>query len=114
MKTFEFLNRVELRGIVGSEPKITEVGGTAAARFPLCTNETCRDSAGTVCIETTWHSVTAWAGPRVCNLADIHKGDAVHVEGRLGYNYYTCPSGEQRSAVEVRVTRMHKVSAAGE
>ena len=38
----EFLNRVELRGRVGHDPKVFTIGDSQVARFSLATNEAFR------------------------------------------------------------------------
>ena len=42
----EFLNRVELRGRVGHDPKVFSVGDAQVARFSLATNEAFRGKSG--------------------------------------------------------------------
>ena len=61
----EFLNRVELRGRVGHDPRITNVGESQVARFSLATNEAFRGKNGELREEVTWHNVTAWAGRNI-------------------------------------------------
>ena len=68
------INRVELRGNVGSEPRINEVGESKVIRFSLATNETFKDRNGVLKEETTWHSVSAWAGRGMPDFNEIKKG----------------------------------------
>ena len=57
----EFLNRVELRGRVGHDPKVFSVGDAQVARFSLATNEAFRGKSGELREEVTWHNISAWA-----------------------------------------------------
>ena len=102
----EFLNRVELRGRVGHDPKIISVGDAQVARFSLATNEAFRGRNGELREETTWHNVAAWAGRNIMDLKDIRKGGFVSVVGRLRQNRYTGNDGVERTVVEVVAGRL--------
>ena len=97
----EFLNRVELRGRVGHEPKVFSVGEGQVARFSVATNEAFRGRNGELREETTWHNVTAWAGRNIMDFKDIHKGIFVTLTGRLRNTRFTGSDGNERSLVEV-------------
>ena len=57
----EQLNRVELRGVVGSV-RLQKIGNTQVANFTVATSLAYKDRSGSPIIETTWHNVTAWEG----------------------------------------------------
>ena len=97
----EFLNRVELRGRVGHDPRITSVGDSQVARFSVATNEAFRGKNGDLREETTWHNITAWAGRNIMDFKDIRKGCFVSVVGRLRNNKYVGNDGNERYVVEV-------------
>ena len=97
----EFLNRVELRGRVGHDPRITNVGESQVARFSLATNEAFRGKNGELREEVTWHNVTAWAGRNIMELKDIRKGIFVSLVGRLRNTRFTGNDGNERYIVEV-------------
>lgn len=97
----EFLNRVELRGRVGHDPRITNVGDSQVARFSLATNEAFRGKNGELREEVTWHNVTAWAGRNIMELKDIRKGIFVSLVGRLRNTRFTGNDGNERYIVEV-------------
>ena len=97
----EFLNRVELRGRVGHDPRITNVGESQVARFSLATNEAFRGKNGELREEVTWHNVTAWAGRNIMELKDIRKGIFVSLVGRLRNTHFTGNDGNERYIVEV-------------
>ena len=102
----EFLNRVELRGRVGHDPKIFSVGDAQVARFSVATNEAFRGKNGELREETTWHNVAAWAGRNVMDFKDIRKGGFVNVVGRLRQNRFTGADGVERTVVEVVAGRL--------
>ena len=97
----EFLNRVELRGRVGHDPKVFSVGDAQVARFSVATNEAFRGRNGELREETTWHNVTAWAGRNIMDFKDIRKGIFVTLTGRLRNTRFTGSDGNERSLVEV-------------
>lgn len=102
----EFLNRVELRGRVGLDPRITQVGEAQVARFSLATNETFRGKNGELREEVTWHNVTAWAGRNIMNLNELRKGAFVSLTGRLRNSRFTGNDGHERYLVEVVAGRL--------
>lgn len=104
----EQLNRVELRGIVGSA-RISEIGGSRVAHITLATSRIFRDRSGGAVIETTWHNVTAWEGPNCCCLDLIERGSRIHLTGRLRVQRYTGADGEQRSVTEIMAERMELI-----
>ena len=100
----EQINRIELRGIVGSV-YVKDFGNTKATNFSLATNYACKDKSGCVIIETTWHKVIAWDAPL------IKKGDTVHVLGRLRERRYVGSDGSEQRFFEVIASSVEPVSA---
>lgn len=47
------INRVEILGRVGTDPRIAAAGSSRIARFPVATNEHFKDRSGTLHEETT-------------------------------------------------------------
>ena len=103
----ECINRVELRGIVGTS-RVTEVGDRNLINFSLATNYAYKDSDGCPVIETTWFSCSSWAG-REDDLAMYSRGTPLHVEGRLRNLRYTDASGCERSTLEIIVSKARRV-----
>ena len=62
------LNRVELRGRIGQDPRIANVGESAVARFSIATSEIFKDRNGDLKEEITCHNETARKGR---NIAEI-------------------------------------------
>ena len=95
----ECINRVELRGIVGTS-RVTEVGDRNIINFSLATNYAYRDREGYPVIETTWHACSAWAG-REDDLTMYRKGTTLHIEGRIGNIRYTDANGCERTTLRI-------------
>ena len=100
------LNRVELRGRVGQEPRIFTSGENQVAKFSLATSETFHDRKGDIKEETTWHNVAAWNGKDTVNVKQIRKGALIHLTGRLRNVKYTSVEGEERHFTEIVATRL--------
>ena len=81
----EFINRIELRGIVG-QSSLNRVGDTRICRFSVVTELAYNGNDGTNIIESTWFNVTAWEGKDITNLEAINRGAIVHIIGRLKCN----------------------------
>lgn len=103
------INRVELKGRVGQDPKIFNVGESRVARFSVATNETFHDKKGEIREETTWHNVCVWEGRNFNDFREIRKGAMVCVEGRLRNIKYTASDGTDRHLTEVVANRLNIV-----
>ena len=103
----ECINRVELRGIVGTS-RVTEVGDRNIINFSLATNYAYRDREGYPVIETTWQTCSAWAG-REDDLTMYRKGTPLHIEGRIRNIRYTDASGCERTTLEVVASKVERV-----
>ena len=90
----EQLNRIELRGIVGSA-YVKSFGNEKVTNFSVATNYSYVSKDGTPVIETTWHRVVAWDCP------EIGKGSRVHVIGRMRSRRYTDANGTDQTFYEV-------------
>lgn len=96
----EQLNRIQLRGIVGSI-RVSDISGKRVARITLATNHAYRSQDGCAVIETTWHNVVAWEGQNITCLDSLKKGDAVDVIGRLKNQRYTGTDGIEHYITEI-------------
>lgn len=96
----EQLNRVELRGTVGSV-YVKDFGNTRCINFSVATNYCFKDREGCPVIETTWHRVIAWESQDTADAFKLEKGSQVHLIGRLRVQKYTGADGVERSMVEV-------------
>ena len=107
MEYSQYINRVELHGIVGTS-KVIFIGDKKAVRFSLATNYAYKDKEGYPVIETTWFSCSSWAG-REDDLSMYSRGTPLHVEGRLRNLRYTDASGCERSTLEIIVSKARRV-----
>ena len=95
----EFINRIELVGVVGRVHKQTFSNRTVA-NFSVVTEYSFKDKTGGAIVETTWHNVIAWQNGEM-PLDLIEKGSHVCVHGRLRCRKYTSESGESRTSYEI-------------
>ena len=98
--TMEQLNRIELRGIVGSS-NVRTVGDKRVARFSLATDYIYKGKGGEPVIETTWHNIQAWEGKNIPDVTIIGKGSGVYVTGRYRIQRYQAPDGTEKTSYEV-------------
>jgi single-strand DNA-binding protein len=95
----ENLNRIELRGTVGSV-KTHNVGDAKVARFAMATCFTFSNRQGESVVEVTWHNVSAWQSESV-SFEGLAQGAQVHVIGRIRTQRYTASDGSERTFYEV-------------
>ncbi len=101
----EQLNRIELRGTVGSV-RMQTFTDNRVARFTVATNYAYKDKEGGAAIDTSWHNVLAREGKYVGDLSKIDKGAKVYVQGRLRYQKYTASDGVERISSEIVASRV--------
>ncbi|MCQ2172957.1 MAG: single-stranded DNA-binding protein [Bacteroidales bacterium] len=101
----EQLNRIELRGTVGSV-RLQTFNDTQVARLSIATNVAYRDREGSAVIETTWHNVNAWEGKEIRDLSKIEKGTKLYVEGRIRNTRSVGPDGIDRTYYEIQANRL--------
>ena len=106
----EQLNRIELRGNVGSV-RLQNFEGRSVANIYMATNFAYKDKNGNAVIETTWHNVTAWEGKNIQDVAGIKKGDMIQVWGRLRIQKYSTSDGTEREYPEVVASRVTRINS---
>lgn len=104
----EQLNRIEIRGIVGSV-RVQNVGNTKVANLSVATEYAFTTKDGGAVIETTWHYVTALEGKDIQNLEQLQKGSFVHVIGRLRNRKYTTPDGMERIVYDIVANKVEMI-----
>lgn len=104
----EQLNKIEIRGIIGSV-RVQNVGDTKVANISVATNYGYTSRDGSAVIETTWHYVTAWEGKDIQNLDQLKKGYGIHVIGRLRNRKYTAADGTERIAYDIVASKVEVV-----
>jgi single-strand DNA-binding protein len=100
------LNRVELRGRIGQDPRIANVGESAVARVSIATSEIFKDRNGDLKEEITWHNVSAWQGRNIADFSKLKKGVPVSVVGRIRNVKYTSTEGEERQFTEIQANKL--------
>lgn len=98
----EFLNRVNLVGIIG-QVRVSELGNTKYARVSLATNSAFKKD-GSLVIETTWHNLTIFQSEKTCDLSLLEKGKALQVVGRIRNQRYTGADGSEHYLCEIIVS----------
>jgi single stranded DNA-binding protein len=77
------LNRIQLTGILGSEPLLYDVGDHPVAALALACQSRWRTPSGTVQLATTWFNLSAWEELAEQCGRQLHRGDRIYVEGYL-------------------------------
>ena len=102
----EQLNRIELRGNVGTI-RINKVSDNQVANFTLATNYVHKSREGQPIMETTWFNVVAWGGKGMpADLNEIQKGSFLTVLGRMREVHYTTVDGVEKSSMEVVASKV--------
>lgn len=94
------LNRIEIKGTVGSEPRISKVGNGTVGNISVAT-EYAYQNKGEWVSEVTWLNVVVWEGFGRAPLEEIHKGSKVYASGRLRSRKYTNKDGVDVMIYEV-------------
>lgn len=107
----EQLNRIELKGVVGS----VRMGASAerkVANFTMATSRAYTKKDSTAVIETEWHNVVAWEGGKISDLSAIEKGAKLHVVGRLVYRKWAGNDGVERVESEIQASMIEVIEEA--
>ena len=105
------LNRVELKGNVGFDPKVTQLDeGNQVVRFSMATNERYKNRSGEWVDETVWHNVVAWTGKGITDFSGIKKGSLISVVGRLKPVKYSTKDGVEKYSYEVLAFSLNLIS----
>lgn len=102
------LNKVILIGHLTRDPELRKVAsGVSVAKMRLAVNETIRDrQTGQAREVTCFVDVTAWDRAAENCGKFLSKGSSILVDGRLTYEEWKTPQGEQRNRVSVRADRV--------
>lgn len=92
----EFLNRVELTGIVGNV-EINPVPNGWMVSFSLQTCYTHKDAEGNAFVETTWHRITAYGD----DFKGLKHGVWVNIKGRIRQRKYTVVGGGENVLTDI-------------
>lgn len=104
----EFLNKIELRGVVG-RADVNVVNGSHVCNFSVVTEYSTRDKDGNPVIDILWFNVAAWEGRGLIgDVFQIQKGMWIEVTGRVRIRRYMTQENEERTVMDV-VARKIKV-----
>jgi len=109
----EQLNRIEIRGIVGSV-RFQTYQDRNVCHFSVATSYVYKNRNGEPVIETTWHNVNAWENRNVPDLSSIEKGTKVYVVGRLKSQKYVDSDGVDRYSYEVSASQVNILDQQGQ
>ena len=101
----EFINRVELAGVVGTIRK-QKVSDQMVANFSVVTEQYYKDKSGNAVVEAIWFNIVAWQNNNMPDLDIINHGSHVQVYGRIRVRKYTSESDEPRTIFEVVATNL--------
>ncbi len=104
----EQLNKVELKGVVGSI-RTQVFDDSRMARIGLATNYAYKDRDGAAVIDTSWHNVIAWEGRNIQDLDKIAKGAKLHIIGRIRYQKYTGIDGVDRIGTDIVASHVKQI-----
>ena len=99
------LNRVQIIGNLGADPKTREISrDRKVTSFRVAVNRRWRNANKEIQEETMWFSVEAWAGLGDVCARYLKKGRSVYVEGRLKINEWDDTEGghHERTVVVAR------------
>lgn len=100
----EFLNEVNLRGIVGSVRRV-DIGNRSFYRFSLSTQQVYKNS-DVVYVDCTWHDCEVWE--KDTDVAP-EKGMKMSVHGRLKEQRFTDAAGYERRVKIVVADKVEEV-----
>jgi single-strand DNA-binding protein len=108
----EVINKVQLLGNVGKNPKIIATnGGKKLAMFSIATTEVFYKN-GEKAYETQWHLAKAWGDVAEEIEEAIRPGTKVTIQGKLSNRSYTDKNGEKKYVTEVIVKEFSIVNKA--
>lgn len=102
----EYLNKIEIRGQVGSVRR-KEHNGRTVASISVATTRVYRNSGGDPVMDTTWHIVNAWEGRGIDDLSALEKGMKVYVLGRVTNRTYVVNDGTDRTVTEIQAQQLN-------
>ncbi len=98
------INKVQLIGRLGAEPKITQFGkDQKVAHFSLATSEGYKNNKGEWVEQTQWHKIVAWNNLAVLVEKLLVKGQEVLIEGKLVNRSWEDKDGSKRYTTEVHI-----------
>lgn len=101
----EFLNKVQIRGVVG-RVSTQQTNGTKITNITVVTEHATRDKSGQSIVDLTWWNITAYGDTAPEGLK---RGDWAEVEGRLNNIRYTDEIGNEKTSFRVVASSVKKL-----
>jgi len=79
------VNKAFILGRVGKDPQVTHVSNVKKVAFSMATTDRgyTKQDGTQVPDRTEWHNIVAWRGlAEICEKY-VHKGDLLHIEGKI-------------------------------
>lgn len=106
-----YLNKIQIIGNVGQEPRIFNGRESEFATFSVAVTKRYKDATGETLKRTTWFSVTV-NGKQVATVKQyVHKGTALYIEGEMQLNEYVGNDGAKRTSWELRASNIQLLSS---
>ena len=105
----EHLNRIELRGRVGTI-RTNEVNGSRVANFSVVTEYLYKTRDGNAVSETTWFNVTAWNSRDMPDFNAMNRGMPIYVAGRMRTSKYITAEGVEKQFYEIMANKVRFIS----
>lgn len=79
------VNKAFILGRVGKDPQVTHVSNVKKAAFSMATTDRgyTKQDGTQVPDRTEWHNIVAWRGLAEVVEKYVHKGDLLHIEGKI-------------------------------
>ncbi|WP_336515584.1 single-stranded DNA-binding protein [Pollutibacter soli] len=101
----EAVNKVQLAGNLGRDPRISEYGNQKKmARFSITTEEYKTNQLGETIRELQWHNAVAWGKTALLVEQSLTKGKHVVINGRLSSKSYVAKDGTKKYATDIVVS----------
>ena len=108
------LNKIQLIGIAGQEPRIFNGRESEFATFSVAVTKRFKDATGETIKRTTWFSVTV-NGKQVATVKQyVHQSTALYIEGEMQLNEYVGNDGAKRTSWELRASNIQLLSSPAE
>lgn len=98
----EFLNRIEVKGVVGSS-RTTTLDNIQTVNFSIATEYCYTDKTGMGVVETTWFTVRGFKGEGISQetIDNLNRGRNVLVIGRIRQHRYVDGNGSEQIIDEI-------------
>ena len=104
----EFLNRIELRGIVGTS-SVNRVGDAEVCRFSIVTEYSYKDRDNNPVVDTTWFNINALQNNNIDGetIDKIQKGAWVEVMGRYRARRFVRADGSKGNTFDIVANQLN-------